>query len=108
MALEIFGLLTADGDDSQTDHIFTGAQKDVDGVGVVLDEVFVANRRLRSVVTLAKRFHEGARLLIPMVRLTKQECRVLVDNLDAFAKEKPKTSKARKLLDQLDKTLWVY
>lgn len=108
MALEIFGLLTADGDIAQTDHLFSGGAADVKGVGVVLDEVFASNKRLRSVSSLAKRFHDGASLAFPVVRLNKMDCRLLVNTLDAYAANKPKTTKARKLRDFFCTALSVF
>lgn len=101
-------LLTADGDTADTDHIFTGKSADVSGVGAVLDEIFAANKRLRTASSLATRFRDGAKLAVPLVRLNKQECRALADAFDDFAKDKPKTTKARKLRDHLCNALCVF
>lgn len=74
MALDIFALLTSDGDHAQADHMFTGKAGDMVAVADVLDAVHCANRRLRAVPALASRFRNGATYPIPCVRLTKAEC----------------------------------
>lgn len=56
MALDIFALLTSDGDHAQADHMFTGKAGDMVAVADVLDAVHCANRRLRAVPALASRF----------------------------------------------------
>ena len=53
MALDIFALLTSDGDHAQADHMFTGKAGDMVAVADVLDAVHWANRRLRAVPALA-------------------------------------------------------
>ena len=60
MALDIFALLTSDGDHAQADHMFTGKAGDMLAVADVLDAVHCANRRLRAVPALASRFRNGA------------------------------------------------
>lgn len=108
MALEIFSLLTKDGDSAQSDHLFVGKAADINAVAVVLDEIYSVNKRLRTVSALAARFHDGAKLPTPMVRLNKQDCRTLTDTLDTHATAKPKTTKARALRDLLCNALCVY
>ena len=108
MALEIFGLLTNDGDVAQSDHLFMGKASDIEAVAVVLNEIFAGNKRLRSVAALAKRFHDGAGLTTPLVRLNKNECRLLADTLDAHAADSPKRTKARKLRDHFCNALCVF
>jgi len=93
MALDLFALLTSDGDHAQAD---------------VLDAVYSANGRLRAVPALASRFRDGATYPIPCVRLTKAECRVLVDAITDFGQSMPKTAKARKLADLLASSVCVY
>lgn len=108
MALDIFALLTSDGDHVQADHMFTGKAGDMLAVADVLDAVHCANRRLRAVPALASRFRNGAAYPIPCVRLTKAECRVLVDAITDFGQSMPKTTKARKLADLLASSVCVY
>lgn len=108
MTLEAFALLAPDGDMAGTDHIFTGKSADLVSVGKVLDEAFAANKRARKVAALAARFHAGAQLSVPVVRLNKSECRQLVEAVDAFAGQKPKTSKARKLWEFLRVAIAVF
>jgi len=108
VTLEIFALLTTDGDQAQADHILTGKMNDIEGVATVLDAAFANNRRMRSIAALAGRFHEAAQAPVPVVRLSKQECRCLVEAVSGFAEGMPKKSKARKLSDHLDAALCVY
>ncbi len=108
MALDIFALLTSDGDHAQADHMFTGKAGDMVAVADVLDAVHCANRRPRAVPALASRFRNGATYPIPCVRLTKAECRVLVDAITDFGQSMPKTTKARKLADLLASSVCVY
>jgi len=108
MALEIFGLLTKNGDPAQSDHLFVGKASDIEAVAVVLDDIFAGNKRLRAVATLAKCFHEGAKHATPMVRLNKLECRRLADVLDTQTTAMPKNTKARVLRDHFCNALCVY
>lgn len=108
MALEIFALLTADGDHAQADHLFTGKAGDLATVADVLDSVHSANRRLRAVSALARRFRSGAANPLPAVRLTKAECRVLVDAITDFGQSMPKPTQARKLAGLLASSVCVY
>lgn len=71
MALDIFALLTSDGDHAQADHMFTGKAGDMLAVADVLDAVHCANRRLRAVPALASRFRNGRCLPHPL-RATDQ------------------------------------
>ena len=61
-----------------------------------------------AVPALASRFRDGATYPIPCVRLTKAECRVLVDAITDFGQSMPKTTKARKLADLLASSVCVY
>lgn len=108
MTLEVFTLLAPDGDLAGTDHIFTGKPADLVSVAKVLDEAHAANKRLRTVAALAARFHAGSQLPVPVVRLNKAECRLLVESIDTFAGQKPKTTAARKLREFLCVAIAVF
>jgi len=76
MALDIFALLTSDGDHAQADHMFTGKAGDMRDVADVLDAVSQAKRipRMELVNSILQgwadeKLHEA----ILVVRVTRSE-----------------------------------
>jgi len=108
MALEIFGLLDADGCNNGGGYIFCGAPKDLMKLAKPLQEFYAANRRKKKVAALAEKIILGAKTALPMVRIDNAEGVVLMDVVAALADGKPPSNTHAKLYQRLVESLCVY
>jgi hypothetical protein len=108
MALEIFGLLDADGCNNGGGYIFCGAPKDLMKLAKPLQEFYTANRRKKKVAALAEKIALGAKLAVPMVRMDRAEAVVFMDVVAELAEGKPPSNAYAKLYERVMVSLCVY
>jgi len=90
--IEIFAKLDRDGDSAQEDHIFTGRKQDLTNISKWASKAYQLNKRKKAILKIAKLFSDAALLEPTFLRLSKKECRVLVDSmfdLKSSTKSKP-------------------
>jgi len=108
VTIEIFGLLDTDGCNNVGVYILCGKKSEIGQIARPLQEYYEANRRRRTVHTLATRFAEASQMQTPLIRIEKPEGMLLMNVLSELSENKSAGHVYRKLYDRFAESLCVF